>query len=86
MSCRSSDIPCFWLGNNQTYYCRLGNNKCLEDDARRYTNKARQAGSEVRLQIWANMMHVWHMFEPELTEAKTAFIEIEKFFNEVAND
>jgi len=62
------------------------NAECLEDDARRYTNKARQAGSDVRLQIWSNMMHVWHMFEPELKEAKVAFKEIEKFLNEVSND
>lgn len=57
------------------------NTECLEDDARRYTNKARLAGSFVKLQLWANMMHVWHTFEPELAEAKEAFNEIEKFIN-----
>jgi len=61
------------------------NTECLEDDSRRYTNKARQAGSSVKLQMWANMMHVWHTFEPELDEAKDAFNEIEKFINDIRN-
>jgi hypothetical protein len=37
----------------------------------------------VKLQLWANMMHVWHTFEPELAEAKEAFNEIEKFINDL---
>ncbi len=53
--------------------------ECLEDDARRYANKARAAGSPVTLQLWSNMMHVWQMFEPELEEAKQAFDQIEQF-------
>jgi len=74
------------LSNLPPLLIHASNAECLEDDARRYTNKARMAGSDVRLQIWANMMHVWHMFEPELKEAKTAFKEIEKFLDEVTND
>ena len=42
-------------------------------------NKEKQAGSDVTLQVWSNMMHVWHTFEPELDEAKEAFNEIKKF-------
>ncbi len=61
------------------------NAECLEDDSRRYANKARLAGSDVKLQLWANMMHVWHTFEPELDEAKDAFNEIEKFINDIRN-
>jgi len=64
---------------------QASNTECLEDDARRYTNKARLAGSYVKLQLWAKMMHVWHTFEPELDEAKEAFNEIEKFINDIRN-
>ena len=62
---------------------QVSDTECLEDDARRYTNKAREAGSDVTLQVWANMMHVWHTFEPELDEAKEAFTEIEKFISQL---
>ena len=56
----------------------------LRDDARRYVNKARAAGSPVRLQTWNHMVHVWQIFNPELTEARDALGEIGRFFAEVA--
>lgn len=49
----------------------------MVDDSRRYTNKARSQGSEVRLQTWSNMLHVWHLFD--LEEADEAYAEIAKF-------
>jgi epsilon-lactone hydrolase len=58
---------------------QASDSECLTDDARRYANKARAAGSEVKLELWSNMMHVWHIFEPELDEAKDAFAQIEIF-------
>jgi len=51
----------------------------LRDDARRYVNKARAAGSPVRLQTWGHMVHVWQIFNPELTEAREALAEVERF-------
>ena len=51
----------------------------LLDDSMRYTNKARAAGSPVTLQTWNHMVHVWHIFDPELTEARQGFDEIAKF-------
>ena len=51
----------------------------LLDDSVRYTNKARAAGSPVTLQTWDHMVHVWHIFDPDLTEARQAFDEIRKF-------
>lgn len=56
----------------------------LRDDARRYVNKARAAGSPVRMQTWNHMVHVWQIFNPELTEARDALAEIGRFLNEVA--
>ncbi len=51
----------------------------LLDDARRFANKALAAGSPVTLQTWANMPHVWHIFNPELPQAEQAFTEIALF-------
>ena len=56
----------------------------LHDDARRYVNKARAAGSPVRLQTWNHMVHVWQIFNPELTEARDALTEIGRFLAETA--
>ncbi|MCR9259427.1 MAG: alpha/beta hydrolase [Pseudomonadaceae bacterium] len=51
----------------------------LLGDARRYTNKANAQGSSVKLETWNHMVHVWHVFEPDLPEAKQAFDHIAKF-------
>jgi epsilon-lactone hydrolase len=56
----------------------------LYDDARRYVNKARAAGSPVRLQSWNHMVHVWQIFNPELPEAEQALAEIGKFLEGAA--
>lgn len=55
----------------------------LVDDGRRYVNRATAAGSVVKLQTWAHVVHVWHMFYPQLTEARQAWDEIKKFIAEV---
>ena len=55
----------------------------LVDDGRRYVNRAAVAGSPARLQTWAHVVHVWHIFYPQLTEARQAWDEIEKFFREI---
>jgi acetyl esterase/lipase len=31
------------------------------------------------LQTWNHVVHVWHIFNPELTEARQAFDEIGRF-------
>jgi acetyl esterase/lipase len=54
----------------------------LLDDARRYVHKARAAGSPVKLQTWANMVHIWQIFYPELPQAREAWDEIGKFIKE----
>ena len=56
----------------------------LHDDAQRYVNRARAAGSPVRLQTWNHMLHVWQIFNPELTEARQAFDQVGKFLAETA--
>lgn len=58
---------------------QVSETEMLYDDARRYVNRARAAGSPARLQSWNNTLHVWHIFNPELPEAEEAFAEIGKF-------
>ena len=54
----------------------------LLDDSRRYVNKAQASGSPVTLQLWPHMVHVWHIFEHKLPEARHAFEEIGKFIEQ----
>jgi acetyl esterase/lipase len=58
----------------------------LLDNARRYADKARQAGSTVELQTWPDMVHVWHLFTPLLPEANDAFEAIRVFLERVERD
>ena len=51
----------------------------LLDDARRYVNKARSHGSPVTLQTWPHVVHVWHIYEDTLPEAREAFEQIHEF-------
>jgi epsilon-lactone hydrolase len=51
----------------------------LLDDARRFVNKACASGSPATLQLWAGMVHVWHMFADTLPQADEAFVEIAAF-------
>jgi acetyl esterase/lipase len=55
----------------------------LRDDAVRYVNKARAQGSPVELQVWGNMLHVWHIFVlRDMEEAAQAFDQIMRFMEE----
>lgn len=51
----------------------------LIDDARRYVNKARHAGSPVEIETWHGMVHVWHAFGPRLPETEQAYQRITAF-------
>lgn len=55
----------------------------LLDDARRYVNKARAAGSPVFLQSWAGLLHVWQLFYPEVPEARDAWDQVDRFLQAV---
>jgi len=56
----------------------------LIDDARRYANRARAAGSPVELETWHGMVHVWQIFVTMLPEAQAAFDAIGAFFERCA--
>jgi len=54
----------------------------LLDDARRYVYKACASGSPAKLQTWANMVHIWQIFYPQLPQAGEAWLEIGKFLEQ----
>jgi acetyl esterase/lipase len=58
----------------------------LFDDGRRYVNRSVAAGNDARLQSWAHVVHVWHMFDPQLTEARQAWDEIGRFIAEIEGE
>lgn len=70
------------LANLPPILVQASEHEILRDDARRYVNKAIQAGTDARLQLWMHMPHVWHIFHPRLPEAKQAFDQIGGFLNE----
>ena len=51
----------------------------LLDDAVRYVNKAKAAGSPVVLQTWPGMLHVWQIFAHVLPEGREALQEIANY-------
>lgn len=55
----------------------------LLDDARRYVNKARAAGSPVQLQSWPGLLHVWQIFHPDVPEARDALNRIGDYIQAV---
>ena len=58
----------------------VSSNEMLLGESVRYTNKARQAGSNVVLQIWENQIHDWHLFNMGIGSAEEAWSEIDKYF------
>ena len=58
---------------------QVSETEMLLDDARRYVNKAHASGSRAVVQSWGHMMHVWHIFYPDVQEAKDAWEEIRIF-------
>lgn len=62
---------------------QVSESEMLFDDARRYVNKARAAGTPARLQSWPGLLHVWHILNPEVPEANEAFGKIGAFIRSV---
>ncbi|MDB5229128.1 MAG: alpha/beta hydrolase protein [Bacteroidota bacterium] len=58
---------------------QVGGNETLLDDATRMAQKLNKAGVKVKLDIFDNMMHVWHFFGGIMPEANKAIDEIGEF-------
>lgn len=51
----------------------------LHDDALRLCERARGQGVSAEIEVWPDMIHVWHMFHPLLPEATRATEKIVEF-------
>jgi phosphinothricin tripeptide acetyl hydrolase len=57
----------------------VGSDEVLLDDARQLAARARAAGVEATLDVWPEMIHVWHWFLGMLGEAQRAVDRIGEF-------
>jgi len=62
-----------------------GNDEVLRDDAIRFAEKAREAGTEVTLRVGMGMFHCYPVMSPLFPEAKEAMQEICDFIAEKLN-
>jgi monoterpene epsilon-lactone hydrolase len=63
-------------------YIQVGQHEVLRSDSERFVRAARQAGVEVRLEIWPGMWHVWQAWAPWVPEANRAIRLIGGFVRE----
>ncbi len=57
----------------------VGSEEVLLDDAVRLEKRARDAGVETALEVWEDMIHVWHWFAPMLSEGRDAIEKVGEF-------
>jgi acetyl esterase/lipase len=57
----------------------VGTAETLLDDSVRFAERVRKAGGEVELEIWEDMIHVFHAFAPLLPEAAQGIDKIGDF-------
>jgi acetyl esterase/lipase len=61
---------------------QVGDDEVLLDDARRFAQKAIASGTDVTIEVWPDLFHVWHLWAPLLSEAREAIEEIGVFCRE----
>jgi acetyl esterase/lipase len=57
----------------------VGDAEILLDDSTRVAERAKAAGVQVDLEVWDDMIHVWHVFAKLLPEGQQAIDKIGKF-------
>ena len=60
----------------------VGSSETLLDDSTRIAERARVAGVDVTLEIWDDMVHVWTLFAPILSEGQQAIDRIGEFIRQ----
>lgn len=58
---------------------QVGGDEILLDDARLLADKARAVGIDTVLEVWPQMIHVWHWYWPMLDEGERANAAIAQF-------
>jgi acetyl esterase/lipase len=65
-------------------HIQSGRNEILLDDSVRFYEKAQQAGVDVTLKIWDDMIHVFQLFD-FLPETKESMKQVSAFVSRVMN-
>jgi acetyl esterase/lipase len=58
---------------------QVGDAEVLLDDSTRLAGIAREAGVQVQMDVWDDMIHVWHLFAPMLPEGRQALSQAGDF-------
>jgi epsilon-lactone hydrolase len=58
---------------------QVGSAETLLDDSVRLAGVAGAADVRVRLEVWPNMIHAWHLFYPQLTDGRRALAQVGAF-------
>ncbi len=61
---------------------QVGDLETLLDDATRVAASAKAKGVEVTLEVWPDMVHVWHLFAPMVPEGREAIARIGEFLKQ----
>jgi monoterpene epsilon-lactone hydrolase len=62
---------------------QVGSEEILLDDARELDRRAREQGVRSTLEIWPEMIHVWHWFAAQLREGREAIAGLGAFVREM---
>ena len=62
---------------------QAGGAEGLRDDSVRFGEAAAAAGVDVTVEVWDEMMHVWHMLAPRFPEAEAAHAAIGAWINQL---
>ncbi len=57
----------------------VGDHETLLDDSLRFGERAKAAGVDITVDVWPEMIHVWHAFAPLVPEATAAIAKIAEF-------
>ena len=61
---------------------QVGTSETLYDDSTRLDERAQAAGVDVTLQVWEDMVHVWHLFAAMLPEGQQGIEAIGEYLRE----
>ena len=64
------------LGGLPPLLLHVGSAETLLDDSTRFAERAKAAGVDVELEVWDEMIHVWHAFSALLPEGREATTRI----------
>ena len=65
---------------------QVGSSELLLDDTTRFAERAEAAGVDVTLEIWDDVVHVWHSFADFLPEARDAIAQIGTYVDQRLGD